>query len=71
LSNYYKCGGIEAIDVIEALGLDFNLGNVIKYIFRLGEKPNASPLDDLNKAYYYLEREIRKFEKIEYAGDGV
>ena len=30
--GYYKHGGIEAIDVIEAWDLGFNLGNTIKYV---------------------------------------
>lgn len=46
----------EAIKVIEAWKLGFNLGNVIKYISRAELKENA--LDDLKKAKWYLEREI-------------
>lgn len=46
----------EAIKVIEAWELGFNLGNVIKYISRAELKENA--LDDLKKAKWYLEREI-------------
>ena len=34
--SYYKRGGIEAIDAIEAWELGFNLGNVVKYIARAG-----------------------------------
>jgi len=50
----------EAIKVIEAWELGFNLGNVIKYISRAGKK--GSKLEDLKKAQWYLNREIRKNE---------
>lgn len=48
----------EAIKVIEAWELGFNLGNVIKYISRAGKK--GSKLEDLKKAMWYLNREIEK-----------
>ena len=48
----------EAIKVIEAWELGFNLGNVIKYISRAGKK--GSKLEDLKKAQWYLNREIQK-----------
>lgn len=48
----------EAIKVIEAWGLGFSLGNTIKYISRAGKKGNR--LQDLEKARWYLEREIQK-----------
>ena len=46
----------EAIKVIEAWGLGFNLGNTLKYISR-AEKKGAA-LIDLQKARWYLDREI-------------
>ncbi|MCW6678181.1 DUF3310 domain-containing protein [Anaerococcus sp. NML200574] len=36
--DYYKSGGLEAFDVIDAFDLDFNLGNAFKYIARAGKK---------------------------------
>ena len=59
----------EAIKVIEAWRLGFNLGNTVKYIARAGRKADA--LEDLRKARWYLDREIgilqelvrEKFEK--------
>ena len=57
---HYNSGGIEAIDVIEAFELGFNLGNVLKYVLRSGRKGDA--LEDLEKAAYYLDREIDKLE---------
>ena len=50
--------GIECIVVAEHYG--FNLGNVIKYLWRAEEK--GAPLEDLKKARWYLEREIQKRE---------
>lgn len=51
----------EAIKVIEAWQLNFNLGNVIKYISRAGKK--GSKTEDLQKALWYLQREVNKQEK--------
>lgn len=48
----------ETIKVIEAWGLGFNLGNVVKYISRAGKKDFL--IQDLEKAKWYLEREILK-----------
>ena len=58
--EHYQANGIEAIDVIEAYGLNFNLGNVIKYILRADKKGNKK--QDLEKAQWYLKREIEKFK---------
>lgn len=52
-----QCGRtIECIDVTEHMG--FNLGNVVKYVWRADLKGKA--LEDLEKARWYLEREIAK-----------
>lgn len=55
---HYKTGGIETIDFIEAKGLNYHLGNVIKYITRAEHKGNRK--EDLQKALWYLQREIEK-----------
>lgn len=52
----------EAIKVIEAWSLGFCLGNSVKYIARAGKKPYANRLDDLRKATWYLNREIKNLE---------
>lgn len=54
--DHYQAGDYECIDVIEALGLGFNLGNAFKYIWRAGRKGDAT--EDLKKAIVYLEREV-------------
>ena len=48
--------GVECITVTEHF--NFNMGNAIKYIWRADEKGN--PLQDLEKAKWYIEREIKK-----------
>ena len=59
-SHYNK--GIETIDYIESWNMDFNIGNAIKYVTRAGHKDNK--LEDLEKAKWYLEREINKTKKV-------
>lgn len=58
--NHYKAGGIEAIDVIEAFGLDFNLGNALKYLLRAGRKPGVDAAEDLRKCAWYVNRAANK-----------
>ena len=55
---HYKTGGIETIDFIESKGLNYNLGNVVKYITRADHKGDRK--QDLEKAAWYLAREIGK-----------
>lgn len=52
----------EAIKVIEAWNLDFCLGNVVKYISRAGKKEGNSLIQDLEKAKWYLERQIQELK---------
>lgn len=62
-----KCG-IEVIDITRHM--DFNLGQVLKYILRLGHKEDNNftyyekILSDLHKAEYYLKKEIIKIDKL-------
>ena len=60
--SYYN-QGIEPIEVIESWDLNFNLGNVIKYTLRAPYKENM--IQDLEKAKWYLEREIIRLKKEE------
>lgn len=53
--------GIEPIDVIESWGLNFSLGNVIKYTLRAPYK--GKEIEDLEKAKWYLDREIERLKK--------
>jgi carbonic anhydrase/acetyltransferase-like protein (isoleucine patch superfamily) len=49
----------EVLKVIQALGLGFELGNVLKYIARAGKKDPATEIEDLKKAQVYLNRCIQ------------
>lgn len=51
--------GVETADVIEALGLDWHLGNAFKYLWRAGHKDPAKTLEDIKKARWYLDRYIK------------
>jgi hypothetical protein len=51
-----------SINVIEAWGLGYHLGNVIKYVKRAGHKPGNPAVQDLRKAAWYLERAIANLE---------
>ena len=55
--------GIEAIDIIESWGLNFSLGNAIKYILRAPYKDKQ--IEDLEKAKWYIEREINRVKSCE------
>ena len=55
---HYKTGGVETIDFIEAKDLNYRLGNVVKYVSRAGKKVGSDPVQDLEKAAFYLNREI-------------
>ena len=48
----------EAIKVIEAWDLGFCLGNTVKYVSRAGKKNASATIEDLEKARWYLDREI-------------
>ena len=60
--DYYNAQGFEVIDFIDALNLNFNLGNVFKYISRAGRKDGEDTLTALRKAQWYLNREIQRLE---------
>lgn len=56
-SNPYEC-----IKVIRAWGLNFELGNVAKYLSRAGKKPGVEAVDDLRKLITYAQMEIERLE---------
>lgn len=55
-SHYHGDRKFEPIDVIEDWGLDYHLGNALKYIARNGRKPGEDPREGISKAIWYLER---------------
>ena len=63
---HYTVGGIETIDFIEAKGLDYHLGNAVKYISRAPFKHPSdidSQITDLKKAIWYIERYLDRLNK--------
>jgi hypothetical protein len=58
---HYRPGTYEAINVIEAWGLGFCLGNAVKYIARHNLKGSA--LEDLKKARWYIDRAVAALEE--------
>lgn len=58
--DYYNTGRIEVIDYIEDKELGFCLGNAVKYISRAGRKDPKRTIEDLEKAVWYIRREIQK-----------
>ena len=53
--------GVECIQITEHF--DFCLGNAIKYIWRAGEKNKDSEIEDLEKARWYIDRQIARLKK--------
>ena len=58
-------GTIQPIDLINAQDLNFNLGNVVKYVCRAGKKKGENVLSDLEKAKNYINYEIERIKKNE------
>ena len=54
---------IQPIDLINAQNLNFNLGNVVKYVCRAGKKQGENILSDLEKAKDYINFEIERVKK--------
>ena len=55
--KHYQTNTIDVIDFCSAYNLNFNRGNVVKYVCRAGRKDNE--LEDLEKALDYIKREIQ------------
>jgi len=58
--DHYQGNGYEVLDIIEDFELNFNLGNVLKYILRAGRKDSELKEEDLEKALFYLKREVEQ-----------
>lgn len=56
--DHYRQFPAEVIDLTEHLS--FNRGNAVKYLARAGSKPGADELIDLQKAAWYVAREIAR-----------
>ena len=58
--SHYTDGKIEVIDFIEDKGLNYHRGNAVKYISRAGKKNPDKEIEDLEKAHWYINREIER-----------
>jgi hypothetical protein len=62
--NYYRRGNIQVWDFVRDQGLNFHLGNAIKYVCRAGHKGidgrsmTDAYIQDLKKAIHYLQNEL-------------
>ena len=61
MKHYKTNSGIDVIDFCKEYELNFNRGNIIKYVARAGKKDNE--LQDMRKALDYIEREIKWLEQ--------
>lgn len=55
---HYRRFPVEVIQITEHL--PFNTGNAVKHLTRAGHKPGADHLTDLEKAAWYVNREIQR-----------
>ena len=62
---HYNIGKIEVIDAINEWRLNFDLGNVVKYVARAGHKDPEKTVEDLKKARFYLDDEISRLMREE------
>lgn len=59
---HYTDGKIEVIDYIQDKDFNFCRGNAVKYISRAGKKDKAKEIEDLQKAVWYLNKEIERLQ---------
>lgn len=57
--SHYTKGKIEVADFIADQKLNFDRGNAIKYVCRAGAKDPEKEIQDLEKAIWYIEHEIK------------
>ena len=61
MKHYKTNSGIDVIDFCKMYDMNFNRGNIVKYLARAGKKDNE--LQDMRKALDYIEREIKWLEQ--------
>lgn len=60
--SHYTSGAIQVIDFIEDQKLGYHLGNTVKYVCRAGKKDPSKEIQDLEKAQWYLARQIKNLK---------
>ena len=63
--SYYNKTNMSVIDIIDEYELNFNKGNIIKYVLRSGKKSKDTEIQDLQKAIRYCQMEIERIQKRE------
>ncbi|HMA06123.1 MAG TPA: DUF3310 domain-containing protein [Methanomicrobiales archaeon] len=66
-THYQLYYGLEVIDLTEQM--NFNRGNAVKYICRAGFKSTDTEIQDLQKAAFYIKREISRLEELRRLAD--
>ena len=63
-SDYYELppNAKELGDLIEYKDMNFNVGNIFKAAYRLGDKEGVTEEYDLNKIIYFAERELKRIK---------
>ena len=57
--SHYTKGKIEVADFIADQKLNFDRGNAVKYVCRAGSKDPEKEIQDLEKAIWYINHEIK------------
>ena len=61
-AHYAEGRKYEPIAVIEDWNLNFSLESAVKYISRAGRKDKDKVIEDLQKAVWYINREIERIK---------
>ena len=52
--------GVECLEITRHR--NFNVGNAIKYLWRAGLKDDSKTIEDLKKAVFYIDDEIKRLQ---------
>lgn len=61
--SYYNKENMSVSDIVDEYELNFNKGNIIKYVLRSGKKSKDTEIQDLQKAMRYCHMEIERLSK--------
>jgi|TARA_B100001105_G_scaffold253492_2_gene247175 hypothetical protein len=65
--DHYKKGFSNSAEVIDiAENLNYNRGNAVKYLARAGQKDPDKEIEDVEKALWYVKRELGRLIDKEY-----
>jgi hypothetical protein len=62
--SYYNKTNMSVSDIVDEYELNFNKGNIIKYVLRSGKKSKDTEIQDLQKAIRYCQMEIERLNKL-------